>query len=70
MLTVNTVNSYINCSLYRTDLNWLANTVCSFSEVARHELNNIEPRHEKTNNVLSEQVRHKPACRPAVTEAG
>ena len=22
----------------------------------------FEPRHEKTNNVVSEQVRHKPSC--------
>ena len=28
----------------------------------------FEPRHKKTHNVVSEQVRHKPSC--TVTEAG
>ena len=34
--------------------------------VTRTELQIIEPRHEKINNVISELVRHKPPC--AVTE--
>ena len=36
--------------------------------VTRYSAQTFEPPRGKTNNVVSEQVRHKPAC--TVTEAG
>ena len=38
------------------------------SEYCKEALNTFEPPRGKTNNMVSEQARHKPAC--TVTEAG
>ena len=46
----------------------LSHVVEAFSDLLLSKLTILEPVHEKTNNLGSNQVRHKPGC--TVTEDG